>query len=144
MRIAIFSMISLIIIFFFWKNLMIPKSTGIKNGKLYECPNSPNCVSSQAKDAKHYIDPLPYTSESLNEIKTYLKEHYNTDVVEETPTYLHVVITTKILRFKDDLEFLVDRKNQVIHVRSASRVGYSDMNVNRKRIEKMKRELTGM
>lgn len=142
MRIAIFSMVFLTLIFFFWKNLIIPKSIGIYKSDLQACPNSPNCVSSQSKDAKHYIPPLPYTSEnSLHRIKTYLQGHYNADVVEETSTYLHIVITSKIFRFKDDLEFLVDQKNRVVQVRSASRIGYSDLNVNRKRIEKMQREL---
>ena len=140
MRITIFSMVFLAFILFFWKNLVIPKSTGIYKGNLHACPNSPNCVSSQSKDTKHYVKPLVNASEnSLYEIKTYLIKHYKTDIVEETPIYLHVVITSKIFKFKDDLEFLLDQKNRVIQIRSASRIGYSDMNVNRKRIEKMQR-----
>ena len=66
----------------------------------------------------------------------------NATFVEETETYWHVEFRSRIFRFVDDVELLFDRENRVIHMRSASRVGYSDFGVNRKRIEKI-RELFG-
>jgi uncharacterized protein (DUF1499 family) len=37
--------------------------------------------------------------------------------------------------FVDDVEFFLDEGANVIHVRSASRLGQSDLGVNRKRVE---------
>ena len=55
--------------------------------------------------------------------------------------YLHAVATTRIMRFKDDLEFLLDRDAGTIGVRSASRVGYSDLGANRDRVESLRQTL---
>ena len=125
--------------FFIWKNLTLPKSIGIRNGALNLCPKSPNCVSCMDQDEGHYIQPLPYQSEkTLDIIWQYLSDVYDAQLISKTSNYLHVVVTTKKLRFKDDLEFLVDKKAMVVCVRSASRLGYSDMKTNRLRIEKLR------
>jgi len=131
--------ILLIVGFFIWKNLTLPKSTGVIDGKLHSCPNTPNCVSSYATDSEHTIAPLHYTSKHpLNVIQQYFSEHYRSTVVKKTPDYMHLIITSPTMRFNDDLEFLVDKENQTIQVRSASRVGYSDLGMNRKRIEQLR------
>ncbi|MGC1878855.1 MAG: DUF1499 domain-containing protein [Rhabdochlamydiaceae bacterium] len=122
--------------FFFWKNLSMPKTTGLINGRLQLCPKSPNCVCCCHDDTVHYIAPLPYSSEeTLDQIQAYLSQHYIIQVVQRNPDYLHVVVTTPTLRFKDDLEFAVNRQKGIVLVRSASRVGYSDGGINRSRIE---------
>lgn len=56
--------------------------------------------------------------------------------------YLHAVFTSRIFRFKDDLELRMDRENRIIHLRSASRTGYSDFGVNRKRAEQFRNFFT--
>lgn len=61
-------------------------------------------------------------------------------VVREKANYIHAECRTRFLRFVDDLEFLFDDNDAVIHVRSASRVGYSDLGVNRKRVEQFRRD----
>lgn len=125
--------------YLFWDNLSMPKTTGLIDGRLHPCPKSPNCVCCCHNDKAHYIAPLPFTSEeTLNQIQAYLCKHYIAQVVQRTPDYLHIVVTTPVLRFKDDLEFAVNREKGVIRVRSASRVGYSDMGVNRARIEALR------
>lgn len=55
------------------------------------------------------------------------------EVMTQDTRYIHAVATTAVMKFKDDLEFLVDAEQKVIHFRSASRVGYSDGGMNRKR-----------
>jgi len=62
-----------------------------------------------------------------------------TDVVTRTESYLHVEFTSFLFRFVDDVEFLVDDNAKVIHVRSASRLGKSDLGVNGQRIEKIRK-----
>jgi uncharacterized protein (DUF1499 family) len=60
------------------------------------------------------------------------------EVITETENYIHATFTSRIFRFVDDVEFYFMRDAPVIHVRSASRVGYSDLGVNRKRVEKIR------
>lgn len=130
--------------FMFWQNLTMPKTTGLVNGKLQPCPKSPNCVCCCHDDKVHYIAPLSYYSEEpLDQIQTFLSQHYNAKVIQKTPDYLHIVVTTRMLHFKDDLEFAWIREQGIIKVRSASRVGYSDGGVNRARIEALRAFLNG-
>lgn len=142
MKIVLFFLV-LIVLFFTWKNLSVPSNTGIVNGKLSPCPWTPNCVNSNATNKPYAIAPLPYVSEDTIElIQDYLLKHYNAKVLQKSSNYLHIVVSTHYLRFKDDLEFLVDPDKRVVSVRSASRVGYSDLNMNRIRIEKLRQYLT--
>lgn len=137
--IATIVVIAILACFFVWKNIRMPKTASLLNGHLQPCPSSPNCVCSCASDPVHAIAPLPLSSAStLDQIEAYLRQHYIVQVVQKTPDYLHVVITTSKMRFKDDVEFLVNRQQKVIDVRSASRLGYSDMGVNRARIEALR------
>ena len=119
-----------------------PNGLGVHNGRLAPCPDAANCVSSQADDA-HRMDPIPFDSdpdEARARLKTLLALQPRTLVVEEKGDYLHVESASLIFRFVDDLEFVVDREAKVIHFRSASRVGRHDMNVNRKRMKKIRKE----
>jgi len=118
-----------------------PDNLGVKDGQLLACPASPNCVSSFASDNKHQIDPLRYSTsreEQLLRLKTLIVKMGNARVVTEKENYLHVEFTSKVFRFVDDAEFLLDDENKTIYFRSASRIGRSDFGVNRKRIEAIK------
>ncbi len=115
-----------------------PVNLGIENGTLAPCPASPNCVSSQARDHRHAIEPLPLrgpSPEAITELKRIIRSFRRTDIVSSTETYIHAEFRSAIFGFTDDVEFYCDEKKGVIHVRSASRVGHSDLGVNRKRIE---------
>ena len=115
---------------------------GIKNGRLSACPDTPNCVSSQSTKKSDYIDPIHWP-QNVPDIKNILFDTINTmkrtRIVSHDENYVHVEFTTALFRFIDDVEFLIDEKNRTIHVRSASRVGYSDLGVNRKRVEKIRK-----
>jgi uncharacterized protein (DUF1499 family) len=108
---------------------------------LSPCPSSPNCVSTQATDANHAIAPLRY-SKSRAEAKEVLKEVIRslprTNLVEEDEAYLHYEFTSLLLRFVDDVEFLFDDGAKLLHFRSASRTGYGDFGVNRRRMEEIR------
>ena len=105
------------------------------------CPRTPNCVSSRASGPPHAIAPLPdIGSATLDMIEQFLDTHYTSNVVSRDGNYLYVVVTTR-MGFKDDLEFLAIPDSGHIALRSASRIGYSDLGVNRARIEAVRQHL---
>lgn len=109
---------------------------------LKACPRSPNCVSSQAGDPEHAIAPITYSgslAEAYARLKKVLTEMKRTTIVTEKEDFLHAEARSFIFRFVDDVEFYFPSAEKVIHVRSASRVGNSDLGVNRKRVEEIRR-----
>ncbi|MBD2342769.1 DUF1499 domain-containing protein [Anabaena subtropica] len=115
-----------------------PNNLGVRDGKLAPCPNSPNCVSSQSTDAVHQIAPLNFTStpeEAIANLKNVIQSLPRTKIITENPDYLYAEFKSALMGFIDDVEFYLDRNTNLIQVRSASRLGQSDLGVNRKRIE---------
>jgi len=108
---------------------------------LAPCSASPNCVSSQATDAAHLTEPLRFTGEATlawNRLKSALGTESRLSIVEDTGSYLHAEVRSLVFRFVDDVEFVLDPEAGVIQVRSASRTGYSDFGVNRRRVERIR------
>ena len=113
-------------------------SLGVKDGKLAECPKSPNCVSTQSTKSKSRIDPINFKTsktEALGRMVDVINSIERTKIITKEDNYIHAEFRTKLFKFVDDVEFFFDDENKVIHFRSASRVGYGDMGVNRKRME---------
>jgi uncharacterized protein (DUF1499 family) len=112
---------------------------------LPDCPDKPNCVSSQAGDPAHAIEPFTYTGsarDAMRRLKSALSAEKRLTVVEERDAYLHAEARSLVFRFVDDVEFLLDTAHKLIHVRSAARTGYSDLGVNRRRVERIRRAFT--
>lgn len=108
---------------------------------LGSCPTSPNCVSTQAQDEGHSIAPFQYRksrAEAKEALKEVIRSMPRMKLVEEDETYLHYESTSLLLRFVDDVEFLFDDEFKTIHFRSASRTGYGDLGVNRRRMEQVR------
>lgn len=106
--------------------------------KLKPCPDSPNCVSSQSTDKEHFIQPISYATnadEALLEIKTIILALPRTRLVSENNQSLHFEFKSRFLKFVDDVDIIINDANKVMDIRSASRTGYSDFGVNRKRVE---------
>jgi len=119
-----------------------PTNLGTVDGRLRTCPATPNCVCTHDGDEQHTIEPLAFTGTSeaaIARLKAVIEAMPRTKIVTAEGHYLHVEFTTLVMRFVDDVEFLVDPANQTIHFRSASRVGYSDLGVNRRRMEAIRR-----
>lgn len=117
---------------------------GLQDGQLQVCPATPNCVCSEYPGAPVFIEPLRYTTtaeQAWEKLKQVVSETGGLVITEEV-SYLHVVYVTPLLRFMDDVEFRLDSNTQRIHVRSASRVGKSDLGANRERVEKIRRAFT--
>lgn len=113
--------------------------------KLKQCPDSPNCVSSQSDSESHKINPLSYQSsaeDAIQQIKQTILSLSGATLIEEKDHYLHFEFKTLLFRFVDDVEIMIDDAEKVIHLRSASRVGHSDFGTNRRRIEKIKKQFT--
>ena len=124
-----------------------PDNIGIHNSQLTDCPSSPNCVASQTEKADHSIDPFEYKGEkemAFIKLKKVIASLKGMTLVTENDNYLHVECKSTVMGFVDDLEFyLPDTPDEkTIQVRSASRLGYSDFGVNRKRVEQFRKLFT--
>ena len=114
--------------------------------KLPLCPNSPNCVSSQMprKDKEHYIAAFKMTK-SVERVQLKLKNlltvQARTQIIEDKEGFLKAQTHSLIFKFIDDLYFIFDEKENKVHIYSASRTGYSDFGVNRRRLEKIRQQL---
>jgi uncharacterized protein (DUF1499 family) len=120
-----------------------PNNLGVRDSSLSPCPSSPNCVSSQAPDERHRIAPLAFNGDpdsAFARLKQILARRNDTAVFAESPGYLRIELRTTF--FVDDGEFFLDRARRVIHIRSASRLGYSDLGKNRSRMEEIRREFS--
>ena len=119
-----------------------PENLGVTDGQLAKCPDTPNCVSSQSDSPDHQMPPLKYDGTRENTIaklKSALKSLPRVKVVEEHENYLRAEATSRFFGFVDDVEFFLDDAEKVVHFRSASRVGRSDLGVNRKRMEELRK-----
>jgi uncharacterized protein (DUF1499 family) len=128
---------------FSWKR---PDNLGLHEGKLAACRRTPNCVSSQADpaDAVHYVQPIAFqgsAQDAIAEARATVEGMDRVRVIREMPGYLYVEFRSRLMRFVDDVEFAFDEKAQLLHVRSASRLGRRDFGVNRARVEAIRSTL---
>jgi uncharacterized protein (DUF1499 family) len=119
------------------------RKTGLVDGKFHPCPSKQVCVSTMSpkEDDLHYIKPIEYNDSvenTMQKIVRIVKSLKRTKILEKTESYLHVVFTTTLFRFKDDVEFLINDEEKLIHFRSQSRKGGYDWNANRNRMEKFR------
>lgn len=137
----IFIAIGLICVLFFLMGLKSQKgkAKGLVSGHLAPPSSAPNCVSSEVD-----VQPekkVASLNGTLTQIKMAIKATGGT-ITSETDNYLSATYMSKIFKFVDDVEIRHDKEN-IWHIRSASRVGYSDRGVNRKRVEAIRAALTG-
>jgi uncharacterized protein (DUF1499 family) len=115
-----------------------PITLGVHDGKLAPCPESPNCVTTLATDKTHAIKPLSYigtVDEAKQKLIRVINSQPRTRIISDKGDYLDAEFTSFLWRFVDDVEFVFDNGEKTIQFRSASRLGYGDMGVNRKRME---------
>lgn len=129
----------------------MPTDLGVHEGRLKPPSKTPNSVSSQASlypdhPQRAYADiaPLPLNGDAaatLARIGNIVEAMEGGEIVKREPGYLYAQFTTRIMRYVDDAEFWFDPNAGVIQVRSSSRLGSSDLGVNRKRIEFIRQKL---
>lgn len=136
------TILTLLIIFMFIKNNITPKNMGVRDGKLAKMPNSPNAVSSQTDIENKKVEPLKFSGDlqaTRSKIIKIVNNYEGTDIIINEKNYIYAVFTTGGMKFKDDVEFYFDEDRKLIHFRSASRVGYSDMGLNKKRFNEIQK-----
>jgi uncharacterized protein (DUF1499 family) len=122
-----------------------PEALGLTRGKLSPCPDSPNCVCSEDPSGPHAIAPLEFKgapNEAVTKLKLAVLGMRRVTLVEERDGYLHAEFRSALLGFVDDVEFSMQPEAKRIQVRSASRVGNSDLGVNRRRVEEIRRRFS--
>ena len=118
-----------------------PQNLGVHDGQLTACPTSPNCVVSQGADADHAIEPIAYEGDretARNTLLEVLGVVPRTTIVEQTDEYIRFESQSRLMGFVDDGEFYLPAEANVIHMRSAARLGESDLGVNRRRLEQIR------
>ena len=108
------------------------------------CSESPNCVSSQAPDDAHFVAPFKIVVPVKNAwetLQSLLKNQSRTKLINITENQLNAEVTSLVFRFVDDVQVILNAEEKLIHIRSASRTGYSDLGVNRKRVESFRTQL---
>jgi uncharacterized protein (DUF1499 family) len=123
-----------------------PDNLGVKDGRLATCGRRLNCVSSQADpaDAQRYVAPIPLKGDAqaaLSAARKAVERMRRATVIRQEGNYLHAEFRSKLMGFVDDVELMFDERSGVLHVRSASRLGRRDFNVNRERVEALRARL---
>jgi uncharacterized protein (DUF1499 family) len=118
-----------------------PDNLGIRDGLLAPCPAKPNCVSSQAPDGNHRIAPLEYrgsATDAMTLLARVVAAQPGATIVTSSDIYLYATFQSPLMGFVDDVEFAIDPARKLVEVRSASRLGYSDLGANRKRVDSLR------
>ncbi|RBO83275.1 DUF1499 domain-containing protein [Marinomonas aquiplantarum] len=122
-------------------NNQMPEGLGVTNGQLKLCSGAPNCVSTQADqtDEAHFAEPLVYSGRRQDvqlRIEAYMLRQ-GAKLVDHSLGYAHFEVESDIVGYIDDVEFYLPKSDSVVHIRSASRVGYSDFGINRDRVRQI-------
>lgn len=121
-----------------------PASENVSSDRLAPCPDTPNCVSSQAVEQSHYLPPIQGThgrDRTMKRVREIVEANPRAKVVEASPDFLRAEYTIPVFGFVDDVTFLWSAQENVLHVRSASRTGRWDLGVNRRRVERIRKAM---
>lgn len=109
---------------------------------LGDCPDTPNCQGSESSRASQRLDRFALTQDAdlaIATLSAIIASEPGGKVLEKTDRYLHASFTTRVMGYVDDVEFLLSDDNRSMQVRSASRLGVSDLGANAKRIESLRK-----
>ncbi len=109
-----------------------------------DCPDKPNCVSSSAINPTHRVEPLKLKKDlktGWDIVQKIVGSLPRTKIVSADNSDIHAECKSLIFGFVDDLSLHLTASNGIIHIRSASRTGYSDFGVNRRRVESIRKKL---
>ncbi|MFK7891580.1 MAG: DUF1499 domain-containing protein [Granulosicoccus sp.] len=115
--------------------------------QLGDCPDKPNCQCSEASSESQRVDRLPVANgadDAISRIAAFLQSQPGAAVVDQSQRYLHSTFTTSLMGYVDDVEFLLSDDDQSVQIRSASRLGYSDMGANAKRVQNLRQGLASV
>ena len=122
----------------------IPDTIGVRQSALADCPKTPNCVSTEALDGSHKIDPFRLKGDpgiKWPEVIRTASSLPRSKVIKSTDDYVHLECRSLVFRFVDDLELYLTSSEGLVSIRSAARLGKSDFGVNRERVELLRKML---
>ena len=129
------------VVYSVYQNLSEPNNLGLRDGQLAPLSSKPNGVSSQTEMEDKRVPALPFKEDiktSFSAVKEALLALGNVEIVEEKDGYIRGVARSPLMRYRDDVEVFLDAASGEVHYRSQSRIGYSDMGVNRARFDAFK------
>lgn len=140
--VTIIIVLSVALLFILGKYSQKGQAVGLVNGSLSRCPEKPNCVCSEyTDDNSHYIEPVSDVEnaarQTMEKAASAIQE-MNGKIQHTKEHYISATFTSSFFGFVDDLEIRFDTDQGIMHIRSASRVGYGDGGVNRKRVEEFR------
>jgi uncharacterized protein (DUF1499 family) len=138
---GVVGVMGVVVIYMLVKNNIVPKNIGVENGKLAKMPNKPNAVSSQTDEEDKKVEALEFKvnlEDSKEKLLKSIQDYGNAKIIKNEKNYIYVIFTTGKMKYHDDVEFYFDESTKLIHFRSASRIGYSDMGLNRERYNKLR------
>lgn len=116
------------------------KTPGIVDGHLLNCPDKPNCINTEnPEQTSHYLPPLDFPESKNEQIMTLAQTtllEMGAEIVKVDNNYLAATFTSSLFKFVDDFELRLDNNTHKLHIRSASRVGYSDFGINKRRVKR--------
>ncbi len=122
-----------------------PTDLGYHNGYLKPASSKPNSVNSQAAPGNYAaIAPIPVKGDAtafFAQVVKVVAAQKGAKIIEQTPSYVYAEFTSPLMGYVDDVEFALDAEHGLVQLRSASRLGYSDLGANRKRIEAIRAQL---
>jgi len=118
------------------------------NHQLKACPDTPNCINTEYPEkTAQYVPPLVYDETRAEQIMIMAKNtilQMGGSIIKEEPNYLAATFTSMIFRFIDDFEVRNDITHHSLQIRSASRTGYSDFGVNKRRVEEFSKQFNSL
>ena len=124
---------NLIVLGILFLGLIFPSKSYASHIELKPCIQISHCVREELN--------VENISEPFEVIKQIIENTPRTQIVENDGDYLHVEVTSRIMKYVDDLEVSYIPENNKIVIRSESRVGEGDFGVNKKRVELIKSNL---
>lgn len=126
-------------------------SSQTEQNQLPPCPDTPNCINTEFPDKlSQYLRPISFPAEKSQQIIPLVKEtiiNMGGEIIEQDNAfnnsyYLHATFTSAFFKFVDDFEIRIDNITHKLHIRSASRIGYSDFGANKRRVEKFSKQFS--
>ena len=119
--------------FFIFIGFLFPLASFATHIELSECVEIAHCVREEWE-----VDSI---EQPFKEVKEIIENTPRSVIVELDGDYLHAEVTSKWMKYVDDLEVSFVPESRKLLVRSESRVGESDLGVNQKRVDLLKSKL---
>jgi uncharacterized protein (DUF1499 family) len=108
---------------------------------LAPCGWLPNCVNSASGRGLQAVDPIRANDRQWQALKAWIVRQPDWEIVIDDICFIQAVVKTPLMRFRDDVQLQLDMDSKLIHVRSSSRLGFSDLGTNYRRVEALRKVL---